>query len=109
MALRAGDQFSSRTGVLRPLSKSELDDALAWRQGKIVFYDVPLSEAAARFAQYHGRAINVAPAVADERVGGRHSIEDLSGFLAGLELALPGVTFHYEASGAVSVKRRPGS
>lgn len=110
VTLGAGDQFSSRTGEMRPLAKSELDDALAWRDGKIVFYDVPLSEALARFAHYHGRAINVAPAVANEPVGGRYSIDDLKGFLSGLELALPRVKVHSDdLSGAVTVSLRPGS
>lgn len=108
--LGAGDRFSSRTGETRALSRSELDDALAWRDGKIVFYDVPLHEALARFAHYHGRAINVAPAVANEPVGGRYSIDDLKGFLAGLELALPRVKVHSDdLSGAVTVSLRPGS
>jgi transmembrane sensor len=106
VSLRARDQFSSRTGDLRQLSESELDDILAWRQGTIVFRDVPLSEAAARFAQYHGRAINVATAIANERVGGRHSIDDLHGFLAGIELALPKVKYHYDPSGAVVLSLR---
>jgi transmembrane sensor len=109
IALKAGEQFSSRIGGLRPLSQNQIEDALAWRQGKIVFYDVPLREAAARFAQYHGCAINVAPAIANERVGGRHSLDDLRGFLAGLELALPRVMYHHEPSGAVVLNLRPGS
>jgi transmembrane sensor len=109
VSLVAGDQFSSVTGEVRPLSASRLDDSLAWRQGRIVFHGVPLNEAAARFAQYHGCAIHIAPALAQERVGGVHSIDDLSGFLAGLELALPGAKVQRDLSGAVSVNLRPGS
>jgi transmembrane sensor len=110
MSLSAGDRFSSRRGERQSLSQSELDDALAWRQGVIVFDGVPLHEAAARFSQYHGRAINVAPAVAGERVSGRRKLDDLTGFLAGLELALPRVKVHADdLSGTVSVNLRPGS
>jgi transmembrane sensor len=108
VSLVARDQFSVAHGV-RTLAERELEDALAWRQGIIVFNDVPLSEAVARFAHFHGRAVYVDPAVANERVGGRYSIDDLSGFLAGIELALPRVKVHYDLSGAVSVSLRPGS
>jgi transmembrane sensor len=104
--LGSGDQFSTAGGV-RPLSPQEIEDALAWRQGIVVFSGAPVSEAAARFAQYHECAIHVAPEVANERVGGRHKIEDLNGFLAGLELALPRVKIQRELSGAVSVSLRP--
>jgi transmembrane sensor len=110
VTLGAGDHFSSRAGTARALSQNELDDALAWRDGKIVFSGVPLSEALARFAHYHGCAINVAPEVARESVGSRHSIDDLKGFLASLELALPRVKVHEDKlSGAVTVSLRPGS
>lgn len=108
IALGPGDQFATATGT-RSLTANQVEDALAWRQGTVVFYDVPLSEAAARFAHYHGCAIKVAPAVANERVGGRHNIEDLNGFLAGIELALPRVKRDNELSGAVVLSLRPGS
>ena len=105
--LVAGNQFSSATSIVRTLSADALGAVLAWRQGAIVFDGVPLSEAAARFAHYHGRAIKVAPAVANERVGARHRLDDLNDFLAGIELALP-VVRHDEPSGAIVLSRRPG-
>ena len=108
ISLGAGDQFASATGV-RSLTANQVEDALAWRDGIVVFHDVPLSEAAARFAHYHGCAIKVTAAVADERVGGRHDLEDLNGFLAGIELALPRVKRDNELSGAVVLSLRPGS
>ena len=64
---------------------------------------------AARFAQYHGCAIHVDAAVANERLGSRFGLDDLKGFLAGLELALPRVKVQTELSGAVSMSLRPGS
>ena len=109
LPLIAGEQFSSRGGGVRPMDEKAIEDALAWRNGKVVFYDTPLNEAIARFAQYHGRAIHVSAEVAGERVGGRYSLDDLMGFLAGLELVLPRVKVHTDMSGVVFVELRPGS
>lgn len=108
VALAAGDRFAARGGVGRKsaLSSAEVDDALAWRQGQVVFNNTPLREAAARFAHYQGRAIHVAPSVAEEPIGARYSIDDLSGFLAGLEAFLD-VTTSYDATGAVMIAPRP--
>lgn len=91
LALGAGDRFTTGAdgGSVRALTPGQLDDLLAWRQGVIIFDDVPLREAAARFAYHHGTSIQVAPAVAGEKVGGRHNLDDLRGFLEKLELILP--------------------
>jgi transmembrane sensor len=89
--LGAGDQLSASSGgvEVRALSANALNDALAWRQGQIVFADVPLRTALARFARYHGRGITATAAAAEMRVGGRYSLDDLDGFLASLEDILP--------------------
>jgi transmembrane sensor len=108
--LGAGDQYSSRKGRKVKLASSEVEDALAWRKGIIVFYDAPLGEALVRVAQYHGCAINVTPEAANVNLGGRYGIDDLKGFLADLESALPEVKVHDDKpSGAVTVSLRPGS
>jgi transmembrane sensor len=91
VVLVAGDQLSAGpAGVkIRPLSPADLDNALAWRQGQIVFDGVPLREALARFARYHGCGITTTPAAGELRVGGRYSLDDLDGFFAALEQVLP--------------------
>jgi transmembrane sensor len=108
VALVAGEQFSVRGGAMarQTLSESDLEDALAWREGKIVFRDSPLSEAMARYARYHGRSINVHPAVAKEPIGGRYSIDDLRGFLHAVESTLPKVKVIQVLSGAYTVGPR---
>jgi transmembrane sensor len=105
--LGAGEQLLARTdGVaVKALSPAALEDALAWRQGLAVFNDVSLRDAAARFARYHGRQIIVDPAIAQERVGGRYSLDDLSGFLAGMESAL-GIDLKSDQNGAAFLKPR---
>ena len=109
LALGAGDRFTAGAdgGTVRALTPGQLEDVLAWRQGAIIFDGVPLREAVTRFARYHGRGINVAPAVANETVGGRHNLDDLSGFLDSLERVLP-VKVQYDLSGNVFVGPRNG-
>ena len=109
VALSAGDQFSSGAPEIRSLTPDNIEDALAWRKGTVVFHGVPLSEAAARFAHYHGCAIKVEPAIANELVGGRHNLDDLNGFLTGIQEALPNVSHRREASGAFVLSARPGT
>lgn len=105
--LAAGDQLSAGPdGVkVRALTPAALDDALAWRQGQIVFDGVPLREALARFARYHGRGITATAGAAELRVGSRYSLDDLDGFLAQLEEAYP-VRVTRSLNGTVQVSLR---
>jgi transmembrane sensor len=91
VSLAAGQRLtaSGTTLHVEALSPAAVADSLAWREGKIVFADTPLTEALARFAQYHDSPIAVAPAAAGLRIGGRYSLDDLDGFLAALEEVLP--------------------
>ncbi len=99
--LGAGDRFAD--GTKRALSAGDLADALAWRQGQVVFKGTPLSEAAARFAHYHGCKINVTPGAATVTVGARYDLNDLEGFFSGIK-----ETYHVEvvreADGTIQVK-----
>jgi transmembrane sensor len=104
LALTAGDRLAD--GAVARLSDAALDDALAWRQGQIVFKDVPLRDALARFARYHGRGITAAPAVADKRLGGRYSLDDLDGFFSAIEEFMD-VKVTRNLNGTVLVSPRP--
>ena len=110
ISLRAGDTLLARTSgpVVKQLSASDLDDTLAWRQGQIVFKDVPLREVLARFARYHGRGITATNAVAELSIGARFSLDDLDGFFAGLEAGWPSVTVTRNPNGTVQVGKRAG-
>jgi len=103
LALTAGDRLAG--GAVQRLSAKGLDEALAWRQGQIVFHDTPLSEALARFARYHGRGITASPEVADKRIGGRYSLDDLDGFFAAMEDAMD-VQVTRNLNGTVQVGQR---
>ena len=86
--LTAGQRLSaSPTGVtVTTLAAGAVEDALAWRQGLVVFDRVPLRDAVARFAHYHGRGVSVSDAAAaGQFVSGRFSLDDFDGFLTGLE------------------------
>lgn len=87
--LHGGEQFVSEGSnvEVHTLDAGRLADALAWRQGRIVFADTPLRDALARFARYHGRTLTASEAAAQKRVGGSYSLDDLAGFLAFLEEA----------------------
>jgi len=106
-SLVAGNELTSGpAGVeVRNLSAAELNNVLAWRQGQIVFDGTPLHEALARFARYHGRGITATPEAANLRVGGNFSLDDLDGFLNGLELVLP-VKVTIDLNGTVQVGLR---
>ena len=107
IALTAGKALSSGpTGIeVRNLSATELNNALAWRDGQIVFDGALLRDALARFARYHGRGITATPEAAGLRVGGRFSLDDLDGFFSALEEVLP-VRVTRGLSGTVQVDLR---
>ena len=80
--------------VVRSLPEGAAQDSVAWRQGQTVFENTPLGEAIERFAAYHARTISVDPAVADLRLGGRYSLDDLHGLLESIESVLPVHVLH---------------
>ncbi|HEY1109930.1 MAG TPA: FecR domain-containing protein [Opitutaceae bacterium] len=81
-ALKANDQLlAGSSGVhTQNLTAGTLANALAWREGNIVFTGTSLQEAAAHFARYHGRRVVVDPAIAAAPVGGLHRIDDFDGW-----------------------------
>jgi transmembrane sensor len=105
--LTGGDRLvrdAQQVNVAR-LSAGQLDDTLAWREGRIVFTDTPLREALARFARYHGRTLTATEGAALKRVGGRYSLDDLDGFLAFLEETEGmGLRVSRETDGAIRVR-----
>lgn len=108
LLLNAGEQLSAGPGGvrIRHLSTEALDGALAWRHGQIVFFDVPLREALARFARYHDRKITVTPDAGKLRLGGRYSLDNLNAFLRAIEMAEP-VRVTREPNGTLRVSLRP--
>lgn len=105
--LGAGEKLSAVDGTVKvsPLAAVALNDALAWRQGQVVFDRVPLRDALARFARYHGREILASDSAAGLTIGGRFSLDDLEGFFSALEEIHP-VKVARRSSGAIQVNLR---
>lgn len=110
VSLHANDQLKVESGhaAVQSLATAELDDALAWRRGQVVFDGTRLDQALAQFARYHGRTITAAPAVANLRVSGRYNLDNVDAFLTDIESVLP-VQESRESSGAIVVTPRTGS
>lgn len=106
--LQAGDQLTRAGGevTVRSLAAADLDRALAWRSGQVVFNGTPLREALATFARYHGITLTASDAAALQRVSGRHSLDDLDGFLTAVEGALL-VRVTHESDGSIRVDAVP--
>jgi transmembrane sensor len=85
------------------LPEGAAQDAVAWRQGQVVFHDAPLGEALERFAAYHAKEIVVDRSAAELRLGGRFALDDLNGLLDSVERVLP-VRVVREAGGVWRIK-----
>lgn len=107
-ALKANDQLlAGSNGVhTQHLDAGALANALAWREGNIVFTGTSLQEAAAHFARYHGRRVVVDPAIAAEPVGGLHRIDDFDGFFEQLTGIMEVKVTKDAATGTVTLTKR---
>jgi len=109
VVLGAGDRLvadGSGVTVTAP-PRASLEDALAWRDGWIVFRGTPLSKALAELTRYYGRAIAVTDSAAGVKLNTRFRLEDdLDGVLAALEVSLPEVAVARGADGSAKVSLR---
>jgi transmembrane sensor len=107
-ALTANMRLTADGKVLvRSISAEDVEDVLAWRQGKIVFDKVPLRAAITQVARYHGRGITVSDAAAGvHTLGGRWDLDDLDKFLRGVSEAFELDVVRDPNSGAIRVTAR---
>ncbi len=71
------------TGTLvTPKLPQELTDELDWRQGRLTFNQVTLSEAAEGFNRYNSRKLVVTSGARDIRIGGSFRADNLDSFVA---------------------------
>ena len=104
LSLHAGEQYAG--GSVRTLGEAEMQSVLAWREGEIVFRGAQLREVLAAFSRHHGRTLTASPAAAGLRLGGRFNLDDLDGFLGGLENSDYGLKVKRDTHGSVQVQLR---
>ena len=100
--LTAGGRVSAEGNhvVSSKLTASEVENAVAWRQGQIVFGEnVTLEEAAARFARYHGRTVKAVGPAAKLSVGGTYPLDDFEGFFTDMARVYPALKIETDPSG----------
>lgn len=84
MQMMAGDiaVLSARGIEHRHATPEELDAALSWRNGQLVFHDTPLAEAVAQFNRYRSKPLVIVdPQLAVMRIGGTFRTSNADGFL----------------------------
>lgn len=105
--LGAGDQYAAREGVAAyQVAKIDPSTAAAWRSGRAVYTNAPLSEVASDLSRYYGRPIVVGDAETGAlKFSGILKIEDQMTTLRRLEALLPVVV----AENANEVRLQRGS
>jgi transmembrane sensor len=94
MELSAGDRVEISTSLQGPilrkvrLTQLQLEATAAWRDGKLIFDNTPLSEAVAQVNRYSNRKLVIDPSIADRTVGGTYWIGDADTFAATLAASL---------------------
>lgn len=77
-------------GTVTGAASIDVPGVLAWREGKLVFNDAPLSAVAAEVSRYRQQPVRVADAATGSlRVSSVFSADDTSGLLAALPQMLP--------------------
>ncbi len=84
--LTPGEQVRFAARDIGPVSKPDLDAALAWREGRLIFNDARLADVVAEVARYRpGRVIITNDKLADWVVSGSLSLDDPDAALRSLQ------------------------
>jgi transmembrane sensor len=79
--LAAGQAVTVAAGTLGGIEPANLDDALAWRDGRLEFYRERLSDVVAEAARLGAGHLLLRPGLGDQQVSGAILGEDADGFL----------------------------
>lgn len=71
------------------VTKASITRAVAWQNGKLIFDDEPLAEAAARVNRYSGKKVVVEGAAKSQRVSGVFDAGDVNAFVEAVTYYLP--------------------
>lgn len=104
--LRAGQRLAARAGRLEQPQKVDVEVAMAWTQGRLVFQRTPLRDALEQMRRYHPAPIRLGdPALADLQVSGALSTTRVAAFLKALPALLP-VAVNETADGTLAIERQ---
>jgi transmembrane sensor len=85
--------LSEGTAQVAALSPQALDEALAWREGRVAFSGTPLREAVDRFNRYNRRKLVLSsPELAGVAIVGWFKLNDPEGFARAVAIGLPART-----------------
>lgn len=101
--LSAGEALKvTQDGRAVVIPHADLEEATAWRDGKVIFRNAKLSDAVERMNRYSRVKLEIAdPALDNERVSGVFEAGDTEGFIKGVQLALPVLVRHENANTAL--------
>ncbi|MET3665548.1 transmembrane sensor [Caulobacter sp. 1776] len=98
--------YSSAGSRSRAVSESEIDRALAWRQGAIALNGQSLEQAVAEFNRYNRQQVSIAdPSISGLRLAGYFQTTEPKGFVAAVTSAFP-VRATEAADGTIRLSRR---
>ena len=88
--LIAGEGMQVRAdGVATRMPKADIEAVMAWRQGKVIFHDEPLSQAVRRLNRYSRQQVIVDdPTLAQMKISGVFDSGDAEGFVEALQAYL---------------------
>lgn len=87
--LKPGEQVHFGQAGIGPVQAVNLDEALAWREGRFIFYRARLGDVLQEVERYRrGRIIVVSPSLANERVTGSLPLADPEAALASLQASV---------------------
>lgn len=88
--LRAGDEATVGSDGRLVLSRPDVAEQIAWKDGKLVFSDRPLAEVLATLGRYRrGRILVLDERAASQRISGVFDVANTDEALATLEASLP--------------------
>jgi len=105
--LHAGQQFQRRGSGAAVVRTVDPGEAMAWRQGRLIYRDAELGDVVADLNRYFDKPLRVAPDAAKLHFSGVLALDGEDQVVRRLELLMPvrGAT----TDGALTLRRRPGA
>jgi transmembrane sensor len=106
--LHAGEQLVARPASTPRVARVDVNDILAWQNGRLVFDNEPLASVVARVSRYSKAQVAVGdPRAAKLLVSGVFNTGDIDGFVETITRYLPVEATHTE-NGTIWLRSKPG-